>query len=297
MSKNSEKNALVLIVDDNPLNIKFLQTLFTSQSYRVYSAEDGLQACRLSKKIIPDIILLDIMMPVMNGFDACKRLKAMPETKNIPIIFLTSKADTKDILKGFKLGAVDYITKPFQYKILLARVSTHLKLKFARDILKKMAILDGLTQLYNHGYINKRLAQEISAAKRHSHPLSVFMFDLDHLKNINDTYGHSVGNNVFVKISATLKENMREEDIIGRYGGDEFLIILPNTRRQAGYKVAEHVRNMICQLEWCHDKMKVTISGGITAMQKEKNADELIAKTDALLYQAKHNGRNSIVFG
>ncbi len=297
MSKNSEKNALVLIVDDNTLNIKFLQTLLTNQSYRVYSAENGLQACRLSKKIIPDIILLDIMMPVMNGFDACKRLKKMPETKNIPIIFLTSKADTQDILKGFKLGAVDYITKPFQYKILLARVSTHLKLKFARDILKKMAILDGLTQLYNHAYINKRLAQEISAAKRHSHPLSVFMFDLDHLKNINDTYGHSVGNNVFVKISATLKENLREEDIIGRYGGDEFLIILPNTRRQAGYKVAEHVRNMICQLEWCHDKMKVTISGGITAMQKEKNADELIAKTDALLYQAKHNGRNSIVFG
>jgi len=297
MGKNSEKNALVLIVDDNPLNIKFLQTLLTHQAYKVESAENGLQACRLSKKIVPDIILLDIMMPVMNGFEACKRLKEMPETKNIPIIFLTSKADTQDVLKGFQLGAVDYITKPFQYKVLLARISTHLKLKFARDILKKMAILDGLTQLYNHGYINKRLSQEISEAKRHSHPLSIFMFDLDHLKNINDTYGHNTGNDVFVKISTTLKKNMREEDIIGRYGGDEFLIVLPNTRRQAGYKVAEHVRKMICNLKWHHDGMKVTISGGITAMQDEKNAEELIAKTDVLLYQAKRNGRNSIVFG
>ncbi len=297
MSKNSEKNALLLIVDDNPLNIKFLHALLSHQSYQVYSAEDGLQACRIAKKILPDIILLDIMMPVMNGFDACKRLKEMPETKEIPIIFLTSKADTKDILKGFQLGAVDYITKPFKYKELLARVSTHLKLKFARDILKKMAALDGLTQLYNHGYINKRLAQEISEAKRHCHPLSIFMFDLDHLKNINDTYGHSAGNDVFKQISATLKKNLRKEDIIGRYGGDEFLIVLPNTRRQAGYKVAEHVRNIISQLKWRHDGMKVTISGGITALQEEKNAEELIAKTDELLYQAKHNGRNSIVFG
>ena len=297
MSDNSDENALVLIVDDNPLNIKFLQTLLTHQLYQVYSAQDGLQACRIAKKIVPDIILLDIMMPVMNGFDACKRLKEMPETADIPIIFLTSKADTRDILKGFKLGAIDYITKPFQYKELLARISTHLKLKFARDILKQMAMLDGLTQLYNHCYINQRLEQEISEAKRHFHSLSVFMFDLDHLKDINDTYGHSVGNDVFVKLSATLKKNMRKEDIIGRYGGDEFLIVLPNTRRQAGYKVAEHVRNMICNLKWRHDEMKVTISGGITAMQNEKNAKELIAKADALLYQAKRNGRNEIVFG
>jgi len=297
MSKNSEENALVLIVDANPLNIKFLQTLLTQQSYRVYFAQNGLQACRISKKIVPDIILLEIEMPEMNGFDACRQLKEMPETKEIPIIFLTSETDTKDVLKGFKLGAVDYITKPFKYKELLARINTHLKLKFSRDILKRMAVLDGLTQLYNHGYINKRLAQEISAAKRHFHPLSIFMFDLDHLKTINDTYGHSIGNDVFVKISATLKQNTRKEDIIGRYGGDEFLIVLPNTERQDGYIVAEHIRNIICDLEWHHDGMKVTISGGITDMQEEKNEKELIAKTDDLLYQAKRNGRNKIVSG
>jgi len=297
MGINSHKNAVVLLVDDNPVNIKFMQTLLTKQSYKVYSALDGLQACRLSKKIVPDIILLDIMMPVMNGFDACKRLKKMPETKEIPIIFLTSKADAKDILKGFKLGAVDYITKPFKYKELLARIGTHLKLKFARDMLKKSAALDGLTQLYNQRYISKRLAQEISEAKRHSHPLSIFMFDLDHLKKINDRYGHSVGNDVFVKISATLKENLRKEDIIGRYGGDEFLIVLPNTKRQAGYIVAEHVRNMIYKLKWRHNGLKVTISGGITAMQEEKNETELISKTGDLLCQAKKNGCNNIVFG
>jgi len=297
MSNNSQKNAVVLIVDDNPLNIKFLQTLLTHKLYKVCSAQDGLQACQIAKETVPDIILLDIMMPVMNGFDACKRLKEMTETKEIPIIFLTSKAETNDILKGFKLGAVDYITKPFKYKELLARVSTHLKLKFARDSLKKNAALDGLTQLYNHKYVSKRLAQEISEAKRHSLPLSIFMFDLDHLKKINDTYGHSVGNDVFVKISATLKKNLRKEDIIGRYGGDEFLIVLPNTQRQAGYIVAEHVRDMICKLKWQHNGLKVTISGGITAMQEEKNEKELISKTDALLYQAKRNGRNNVVFG
>lgn len=295
MSFHSNKNARVLIVDDNPVNIKLLETMLKKQSYQVYSAENGRQACQMAKKLIPDIILLDVMMPVMNGFDACKKIKETYATKDIPIIFLTANTGAKDVLHGFQLGAVDYITKPFKYKELLARMSTHLRLKFTRDNLQKISIWDGLTKLYNRRYIHNRLVQEISEAHRHSHPLSIFMFDLDHFKQINATHGHAVGDDIFVKISAHLKKNLRLEDIIGRYGGDEFIIILPNTDQQSGRIAAQHVKERISQMQWNLNGLKVTISGGVATMQDEKCADELIAKTDALMTRAKRNGGDKIL--
>ncbi len=287
----------ILIVDDKPRNIQLLGNILRIENQNVEFALTGEEALEWTKSHSFDLILLDIMMPVMDGYEVCKRLKSNSETAEIPIIFLTAKSDEENIIKGFDLGAVDYIVKPFRKRELIARVSTHLELKHSRDQLKKMAAIDGLTKLYNHSFINNRLSKEISHSFRHGTPLSIIMFDLDHFKNINDTFGHKVGDKVLIKVSQAIIDQLRMNDTPGRYGGEEFLIILPATSIDDARIVAEKVRKSISSLVWDQEGLKVTISGGVCeylALDNE-NANELINRADKLLYQAKHSGRDRII--
>lgn len=295
-----EKQPLVLIVDDVAKNLQLLGNILKKENYRIAAANNGKQAVAIASDINPDLILLDVMMPEMDGFEACGKLKNIPETKDIPIIFLTAKVETEDMIKGFKAGAVDYVTKPFNSYELLARVKTHLELKISRDLLEKknklleiLSITDGLTGLYNHRYIVDALSQRITETRRYGKPLSIVMLDIDYFKKINDKYGHVFGDEVLIKISSVIEETVRKVDIAGRYGGEEFLIVIPDTDSSGAYKTAERIRESIEKIKWDKDGQKVTISGGVCEF-KDEDSEKLIAKADKLLYRAKESGRNRI---
>ena len=295
-----EKQPLVLIVDDVAKNLQLLGNILKKENYRIAAANNGKQAVAIAGDTSPDLILLDIMMPEMDGFEACRKLKNIPETKDIPIIFLTAKVETADIIKGFKAGAVDYVIKPFNSYELLARVKAHLELKISKDLLEEknklleiLSITDGLTGLYNHRYIVDALSSRITEATRYRKPLSIGMFDIDYFKKINDKYGHVFGDEVLIKISSVIEETIRKVDIAGRYGGEEFLIVIPDTDSSGAYKTAERIRESIEKIKWDKDGLKVTISGGVCEF-KDEDSGKLITKADKLLYKAKESGRNRI---
>jgi len=304
--------ALILIVDDLPQNLQVLGSILRKNKYQIAVATNGQQAIDVLENISPDLILLDVMMPGIDGHEVCRRLKEQERTRDISIIFLTAKSETADIVKGFDLGAVDYITKPFNATELLSRVKTHIELKKNRDvilnlideleeknkILEKLAVTDSLTRIFNHSHIIERLGNEIYAARRHQDPLSITMFDIDHFKSINDTYGHQVGDDVLVAVTNTIKDALREIDIIGRYGGEEFLVVMRKTDRKGCYIASERIRQSIQDLEWEHDNLQVTISGGIGTIESDsETAAAMIKRADECLYLAKKNGRNRIECG
>jgi diguanylate cyclase (GGDEF)-like protein len=283
----------ILVVDDDPEVNQLIEFILLDEGYNVVTATDGKEALNLKKLKFVDLILLDINMPGLNGYEICNRLKESYETKDIPVIFLTGNSLCEDIVKGFDCGAIDYITKPFNGTEMLARVKNHLELKHNKDLLKEMALMDGLTKLYNHSYIHERLSEEISYSKRHNMDLSLIMFDLDNFKHVNDSYGHKIGDEVLIKVSSSILDMIREEDIAGRYGGEEFIVILPNTDQVSACKVAEKIRKAVKRLHWNIDNFKITISGGVHTL-KDETVNEFIEKTDILLYKAKNLGRDRI---
>ncbi len=290
----------ILIVDDTPENLQILGMVLKKEGYQIMVAGDGLQAMEAVAASKPDLILLDVMMPRMDGFTLCTRLKAEPETADIPVIFLTAKTAVEDVIKGFELGAVDYVTKPFNLREVLARTATHLKVQSLLQelaeknrVLQEMVITDGLTQIYNRRHVMDRLEVEISLALRHQHPLSIIMFDVDHFKNVNDTYGHQVGDQVLTQIAQCVKANIRKTDLVGRYGGEEFLVLLPHTDNLNSREVAEHLRHEVDSLGWEAAGLTTTISGGVASLEGQ-SLKELLQEADLLLYQAKTKGRNRI---
>jgi diguanylate cyclase (GGDEF)-like protein len=295
-----EEQPLVLIVDDVPKNLQVLGTILSKENYRIAAANNGEQAIAIANDALPDLILLDIMMPGLNGYETCTKLKSISKTKEIPVVFLTAKIETEDVTKGFKAGAVDYVTKPFNSFELLARVKTHVELKTSKDLLKeqnellqKLSITDRMTGLYNHQYIIDSLSKRIAESKRYKQPLSVAMIDIDFFKKINDGHGHAFGDHVLIKISSIIEDIIRKTDMVGRYGGEEFLIIFTYTDLKNALKVTERIRESIEKQKWDKPKLKITVSGGIDQL-KDEDASEIIIKTDNLLYKAKENGRNRI---
>jgi len=293
-----EKTPLVLIVDDVAKNLQVLGTILSKQNFKVAAANNGEQALKIAGNTLPDLILLDIMMPGINGFEVCSRLKKDPKTAGIPVIFLTAKIEPEDIIKGFETGAVDYVTKPFNSIELLARTKTHLELKISRDLLKikneqlrELAITDSMTGLYNHRYIIDNLEERIAEAKRYKQSLAVAMLDIDFFKKVNDNHGHLFGDLVLVRISTIIEETIRKTDIAGRYGGEEYLIIFTNTDKKSAFNTLERIRRSVEKEKWDKNDLAVTISGGLSDL-KDEDHSELIKKADELLYKAKENGRN-----
>lgn len=287
-----DKKQKVLIIDDNGENIKIAAKFIKSDEVIIWTAMNGKIGIEVAKEKHPDIILLDIQMPEMDGFEVCKILKADKETENIPIIFMTARTDDESIENAFKVGAVDYIVKPIRKTEIIARVRTHLKLAQTIKELEKAAYTDGLTKLYNHKKIFESLDLEIKREKRYKNNLSVMMVDIDFFKTVNDTYGHHMGDIVLEKLSEIIKATIRDADIAGRYGGEEFLIIFPEISEDEAFRAGERLRKNIEAVEF-ENRIKITISGGV-AEYIEETALELIEKADRNLYRAKENGRNRI---
>ena len=304
MEKNEiyGRQPLILIVDDTVKNLQILGTILKEENYKIAVANNGNQAILAANEIKPDLILLDVMMPELDGFETCKKLKSLSETKDIPIIFLTAKVETEDIIEGFKAGAVDYITKPFNSYELKARVKTHIELKISKDllqqknvILKKLSITDGLTGLFNHRHITDTLSRLVEENIRYKQPLSIAMLDIDNFKKINDEYGHLFGDEVLTRIANSIESCLRKTDLVGRYGGEEFLVLFAHTNLKGAIESVERIIKNIENLKWEKNNFKVTISSGVCE-KKDEDTTTLIKKADDLLYAAKKKGKNRVEF-
>ncbi|WP_369983851.1 diguanylate cyclase [Thalassolituus sp.] len=280
----------VLIVDDSPSNIRVMAAVL-QERYRVKTATSGQQCLDMALRHKPDLILLDIEMPGISGYETCRELKDMSETRDIPVIFVTGRDNIEDEEMGLRIGAVDYITKPIRPVILSARVDTHVTLKRQQDRLLQLAMHDQLTGLYNRHYMLEMVDQRLSRARRHNTPLSLLIVDLDHFKKINDTHGHIVGDQILEQVSALLNQQCRTEDTVTRFGGEEFLILMePCSLNQAHYK-AEVMRHQISEL--MPSGIEVTVSiGAAEFSDSDTNFNDMLKRADDALYRAKANGRN-----
>ncbi|HAT51222.1 MAG: PleD family two-component system response regulator [Nitrospirae bacterium] len=292
----------LLIVDDEKINLDILTGLL-SQEYRTVIAKDGVQALkRLETVPLPDLVLLDVTMPGMDGFEICRRMKANLLTHNIPVIFVTSRTGEDDETLGFDVGAVDYITKPFHPAIVRARVRTHVELKRRGDILERLSSLDPLTGIANRRRFDEFLNFEWNRSVRTGHMLSLVLIDVDYFKLFNDNYGHGKGDRCLIQVARALsKPTQRTMDLVSRYGGEEFACILPETSVDGALAVAERLRSTVEELDIPHAFSTVvphvTISLGVatTVPTKEKTFCSLIERADRALYCAKDQGRNRTV--
>ncbi len=295
----------ILIVDDTKINIDILLELL-GDTYDILVSLNGTRALEIIDENHVDIILLDILMPDINGYDVCRVLKSKEKTKHIPVIFITANTDEESIENAFEVGGIDYITKPFKALELLARLRTHLNmqelLKELEDSHKDLELLasqDHMTKLYNRRYFSEISMKILELAKRNKKDLSVLMLDIDKFKNVNDTYGHHVGDDVIIALANVLKNLSRNSDVACRFGGEEFLILLPETNLEGAYaigeKIRKHVEDLVIKLE-NQETLKFTISAGVAQIdiENELNLEKTIQRADDALYEAKEGGRNKV---
>jgi diguanylate cyclase (GGDEF)-like protein len=291
----------LLIVDDQSPNIRVIAEALRPE-YDLFFATNGEKALEIVGTNDIELVLLDVVMPNMDGFEVCRRLKADERTTRIPVIFVTAREEAHDEARGFDLGAVDYITKPIQPAIVRARVRTHLELKRAHDLLERLASIDGLTGIANRRRFDTALDQEWKRACRNALPLSLVMIDVDDFKKYNDTYGHAKGDNCLRAIArALLSVARRPSDLAARYGGEEFAIVLPETDGAAMQHVLVTLLDAIHGLAIEHSASScaktVTISAGAVTMvpAREAAASSIVEAADQLLYDVKRTGRNHAI--
>ncbi len=286
---------VVLIIDDQPTNLQLLAAVLKSD-YRVKVARDGRMGLALAgRDPAPDLILLDVVMPEIDGYEVLNRLNGDERTRDIPVIFITGRTNVEDEERGLKLGAVDYIAKPISPPIVQIRVKTHITIKQQRDELHRIAMHDHLTSLYNRHYLNDIFPRQLAKSGRHDTPLSLVMVDLDHFKAVNDTHGHEMGDTVLKEVSAELMKVSRTEDIIVRLGGEEFVVLLDHCNIEDGRTKAEHFRQAVEDL--MPGGLRITASFGVTQLRPRDGLDELLRRADVAVYEAKSGGRNRVIAG
>jgi diguanylate cyclase (GGDEF)-like protein len=299
-----EKKARILIVDDEKMNLKVLADLL-KDDHSIVLARSGRQALKHSfGENPPDLILLDVMMPEMGGYEVIKQLKDSEQTNNIPVIFVTALDSIEDEEQGLKLGAVDYITKPFSPPIVEMRVRNHLRIVNQYKLLDQLAYLDGLTEIPNRRRFEEVFQNECRRTIRSKAPLSIGIADVDFFKQYNDHYGHAVGDRALQSIAKAISLSVkRPADLVARYGGEEFGIVLPNTDRDSALLVAERIRSAAIDLKIPHlysgveDHITISISIGIATANLNTSSDPefILEAADRNLYTAKQSGRNRVV--
>ncbi len=290
----------LLVVDDEKQNRLLLTELFEGE-YKVIQAKNGLQALERARSHAPDLILLDVLMPEMDGMATIRALKREDATRNIPVIFITALDSPTDEEQGLNLGAVDYIAKPFHPSIVRVRVRNHLQIVHQRRLLEQLAALDGLTGIPNRRRFDESYALEWRRCQRAGQPLSLVVADVDHFKAYNDTLGHAAGDRVLQEVAAVLRQCARRPgDLAARYGGEEFVLLLPETGAQDAQMLAEELRAKLEARGLTHPASpvgaSVTLSiGGASTTPMQAEADPaFFPLADAALYQAKASGRNCV---
>ncbi|MBT3202318.1 MAG: diguanylate cyclase [Phycisphaerales bacterium] len=284
----------ILIVDDSPHALVLAKARLSSENLELITADCGTVGLEMARGQKPDLILLDVDMPDMSGFDVCRAMKSEMDLCMIPIIFLTGSDDVQDRVKGLNLGAVDYVTKPFDGFELQARVNAALRTKHMQDLLIEHAHIDPLTGMSNRRALTKRLNREWSRVQRHGGTMSLIMADLDHFKHINDTFGHSIGDKVLQEVAKAITAQCRNLDLPARYGGEEFAIVVPDGTAEQATVLAERCRQAITntQVTVGSQEVRVTASLGVADTADAPSTEALIAAADQALYQAKQAGRN-----
>jgi diguanylate cyclase (GGDEF)-like protein len=288
----------VLVVDDDP-DLREMMTLVLEPTYEVLSAADGEESLVLARAERPDLILMDQFMPRLDGLGALERLRADPVTEEIPVILVSARADEAIRVRGLDLGAVDFLQKPFSEQELRARLDRTLRLVRSQSVLRELAETDPLTGLANLRAFRARLDEEVKRARRYRTPLTCVMADMDYLKAINDQLGHAAGDLAIGAVAHTLAEELRETDFGARYGGDEFVLLLPHTGREEGRIFAERLcaRLRDSPLTVAGRRILVCASFGVAELRDpvgDDSGDEMVRAADAALYDAKHAGRSRV---
>ena len=310
----NNKKLAILIVDDNQDNLFLLESMLDEFDVNVVTALNGKEALELAMEQEFALIILDVMMPEMDGYETAKALQDSERTKHIPIIFLTALAQSKQELeKGYEVGAVDFLLKPIEPIVLESKVKVFLEMAKRQDELteathiiqkqnlklEQKAIRDSLTGLFNHEHLKEQLADEVSRAGRYHSHLSFLLLDLDHFKNINDTCGHPFGDYVLHEFARRVTDMTRHSDVFARYGGEEFALIMPHTDSKAAVAVAEKIREEIYATEFSsgNHRRHITVSIGVCSFFGDNivSPGEFIEFADLALYQAKKEGRNRVV--
>lgn len=292
-----ERKPRLLVVDDQPTNIQVLYRVFADDC-QVFMATSGTQALQTARQESPDVILLDVMMPDLDGYEVCRQLKQDSATRDIPVLFVTAHHEAQEETRGLEMGAVDFITKPINPAVVRARVRTHLTLKRQTDVLKHLVFIDALTHTFNRRYFDERLGEEWGRAQRTGKPLSLLFADVDFFKQYNDVYGHQRGDDALSQVAHALKQAaLRPGDVVCRYGGEEFACLLPDTDLDGALQVAQRMKKAVRALGMAHAASHaagvLTISAGVAVRTPTSTGDAnaLVALADAQLYQAKTQGR------
>lgn len=287
----------ILVVDDQPLNIRILHELL-HEDFDMFMAMDGAQAISKTENLRPDLILLDVVMPGMDGYEVCRRLKLNPATVDIPIIFVTAHFDETEEVRGFELGAVDFIHKPINPIITKARVNNQILIQQQKEKLRSVALMDGLTGIANRRKFDEELRADWMQCARAQQPLSLLIIDVDFFKKYNDRFGHQMGDTCLLNVAQTVKNSLsRPYDLAARYGGEEFVCLLPNTEMQGAIHVARKILSNIYDLHIEHPDSTcdqvVTVSIGVASIipRAEDSLTVLVEEADKQLYLSKHNGR------
>lgn len=299
MNSGNEKNQLtVLVIEDHPDQRDLLAIVLQREGYRVITAANGVEALEQLQQHQVHIALSDIMMPKMDGFELINKIRSSPALKNIYLILITARIQEGDRVRGLDMGADDYITKPFSFSELLARVRVGSRVVQYQQHLEYQSQVDSLTGLFNRRAFEKKVEEEFERAKRYHHPLSLLILDIDNFKNINDTYGHHGGDAALVKIGETLKDKTRRSDFPSRYGGEEFVLVLPETDAENAVQVAEKIHEDVrtSQFGTAAKPFVLTVSIGLSSTSNKEYSDwrEMLKDADYALYLAKNTGKDRV---
>jgi diguanylate cyclase (GGDEF)-like protein len=287
--------AKLLVVDDNESNLDILLGLLAD--YDVIVALDGRDALELLRHETPDVILLDIVMPGIDGYEVCTRIKANPRWRDIPILFITARTDEASIVRAFDVGGSDYVTKPFRSRELLARVRTQVEYRRAMEQLRRMAVTDELTGVHNRRAFFELAARLFADAHARAEPLAALMMDIDHFKQINDTHGHAIGDIVLKRFAETVDASLPATHLFGRLGGEEFALLAPGLEPAAAANLAARLCASVGALRFpeADRSLRMTVSIGLAMLDATvADLDGLLRHADGQLFEAKRGGRNRV---